>query len=282
MASRKRRGKRKRSRPTGAPLVVMVLPELDSIELERRSGLCGAESHRRGFGDPKVYRAKRSRITGAPERTVELVDPLEAAELYGQLHRLRVLVLAFGPVLIRRNPARDPVAKRDAIGLGCFVHDKAVFRLLRGDPDVNLAFDAFDAWRGSTECTGEDDARVLPFHVFTSAADRRSLGTQQGQDAFAQRHGTASHRKDDAGRSWDRAKRSEYHGGEVVCIAGCDLDRGMHWDVSGKRATLYTTHEIWKLEGRHPYVNVYPNAVVARRGFSTSRKSWDWGQRVLK
>lgn len=251
----------------------MVLPELDFDELDRRTKLCATASLARGFGDPKVYRAHRAPIVGAPERRVELLDPLDASELYDQLHRLRVLVCAFASCLIRTNPARNPAAKREAIGLESFVFQKAVYQLVRADADVAAAFSTFEAWRRQTHCNGEDDPRVLPFHVFESASDRRSLGTEAGDAAFEHRHGRPSHRRDDRRNEWSRAQRTAYHGRDVLGVAGFALEPGMHWDVTGK-TKIQTSHQIWKLEGRHPYLNIYPNARVRHAQISTARLSW--------
>ena len=264
---------RRRSRSRGEPLLVIIEPPNRSPSVSRLSKRCAEEGRNRGFGEPKVYQALRQPLVGASARKVLLLSRRDASRLYGQMHRSRVLVCAFGTVLVRRNPARDPAAGREVLKLATFVSHKAPYQLVRGDEDVSIAFAEFEDWCAEQKCTGENDPRILPLHVFETACRVASLGTQAGDTAFYKRHGASPRRVDDGGKSWKRAQHSEYHGGDRLTIAGFELLAGMHWDVSGK-ASVHTSTEIWKLEGRHPYLNIYPDAWVRRTDRSTARLAW--------
>lgn len=207
-------------------------------------------------------------------RKVQMLEPQHAGALYRALHREPVIVVVFTAIWVRRDPRRDPPVKRAALRLRTFVDHKGVFRLIRDDKAVDEAFDSYAVWREGIHCRGEDDARILPLHVFETSRDWSHLGTAAGDEEFARRYGSPSRRRDEGDKTWARAARGAYHGGQALTIAGYTLARGMHWDVSIPRGSVLvcSADGVWRLKGRHAYVNIHPNGYV--RETEWSRRLW--------
>jgi hypothetical protein len=224
-----------------------------------------------------TIRARSQRMwEESAERKADFIEPLDARTLYRALHREAVLVLALGAVFVRRDPQRDPPARRQAVKLETFVAHKASYGLVRGSNDIIEAVADFEAAsRSAPACTGIDDPRALPLHVFETEADWGDLGDPACDRRFASRYGRPASRCDDGSKYWERARH--FHGGLSLTISRTQLPAGAHWDVSidRGRATLYTTDEVWHLRsGRQEYVAVYPNAYVRRPGRSRCRCVW--------
>ncbi len=84
-----------------------------------------------------------------PGRRSQFLEILDARGLYRSLHRAEVMVVTLTEVYVRRDPSRDPPARRTAMSLGEYVKHKGLFGLVRGDGDVDVHFNqvgyAFDA-----------------------------------------------------------------------------------------------------------------------------------------
>lgn len=256
--------------------MVLVLPERDGEDIQRLVKAVRRKAGSAGLRVSKTFRAARVPVVGEPwTRPVEFLSVGDAHQLYKRLHREKVLVLTFTTVFVRRDPSRNPVVRREALRLDAFVAHKALFRLVRGDTSVDSALDRFLASSGSVSCTGEDDPRALPLHVFAVDRPWPDLATDSGRTEFGNRYGLPRARTDERGTRWDRAARGAYHGREQLDVAGYRLPTGMHWDVSAGRGSgrLTTSNEVWKLKGRS-YVNVHPDAHVLPGRGPKARRVW--------
>jgi hypothetical protein len=206
-----------------------------------------------------------------------MLEPHHAGAIYRLLHRGPVLVVAFSSVWVRRDPRRDPPRKRAALRLETFVEHKGLHGLVRSDKHVDEIFDQYVAWSAQVNCTGENDPRVLPLHVFETARTWPDLGTPPGDNRFVRAHGPPRRRVDEGRKSWSRAASGAYHGGGALIVAGSELAQGMHWDVSIERGTavICGADGVWALKGRNAYVNVHPDAHV--RETEHSRRLWSPG-----
>jgi hypothetical protein len=206
----------------------------------------------------------------------DVMKPGDAYRLYDQLHYSPVLVIVFSRALVSKAPSGDEPPERALITVEEFVRHKATYFLVQGHRDVSAAFSSFNAWRAAIHNEGEDDPRTLPLHMFTTSCDCSRLGTEAGNRAFYDRHGTPSSRLDDRRLAWNRAARGEYHGQPVLRIAGRTLSAGMHWDVSSRRGgRVENSIEVWRVTGGpNSYANVFPNAHIHVPGKSTARKVW--------
>jgi len=230
----------------------------------------------------KTFRTSRGTVVGeAWHRPVQFLQPNDARELYRLVHRWRVLVLSFTSVYVRRDPSRQPAERRAALELGTFVEHKAQFWLVRGRPGLQLAVAGL-ACTATCGCDGDDDPRYLPLHAFSVDRPWGTLSDQHGRDAFEDLHGPARSRVDADKKRWTRADRGAYHGREALTIAGRDLPRGMHWDVTSERGLgrLTTANEVWRLpRGPRGHINVYPDAYVRPKAGSSARRVWPVGNR---
>jgi hypothetical protein len=239
-------------------------------ECQRRSGEDGITS--------VTYRTRSRRVRipkGVKQR--ELLDPNDAYRLYDQLHFSPILVLMFSAAFVSKEPGLHEPPKQALVSVEAFVRHKAMYGLIRGKAAVGAAFDDFADWRAGVHCDGEDDPRTLPLHMFATSCDCSHLGTTAADDAFRRWHGSPARRRDDKDLDWIRADRSAYHGRPVLRVAGRELHRGMHWDVTSRRQRkVQNSIEVWRLTGsRHSYANVYPNAhIQVPPGKSTARKVW--------
>jgi hypothetical protein len=219
-----------------------------------------------------------SRLEGAGRsRPVRLLEPNDAHRLYVALHAGPVLVLSFQRVYVRRDPSRNPPAKRIAIDLEDFVRFKGAFGLVMEQAHVAEAFERFEDWCATLGCTGEDDPRALPFHVFrTSYASWPRLGERSTDREFQRRHGSAGRRRDDGGSTWTRAARGAYHGSPTLHVARAWLTAGMHWDVTAttRKATIHAANAIWRLPRPDAWLSIYPNGSLRRARDSTARQVW--------
>lgn len=244
--------------------VVLVRPERESEEVASR--VDASLSRARGLkANLSVLRTARVRLVGeSPERKAEVLGVQDSAGLYRSLHRAAVLVLAFTAVYVRRDPSRDPAARRAAVSLETFVGHKGVFGLVRSEADIQRHLAECAAWPGAQRCRGEDDPRILPLHVFETNRDWHELPDPTAEREFTKRYGDTRTLRDEGGKDWQRAQH--YHGFDPLTVAGCRLKPGLHWDVSPatRKATLHTSNEVWHLSNRGAYLNVYPDAVVRR------------------
>lgn len=258
--------------------LILVRPTREPADVADRAASARKSAERLGLPLVKTFRARRGPVVGeAWHGPVQFLEPEDARELYRRLHRRHVLVLSFTSVFVRMNPRLHPLTRRAALELGKFVEHKAEFDLIRDAATANRVIGHFTAGKSRLSCTGEDDPRCLPLHVFRVDQDWAALSEQDGRDAFQARHGPARSRVDGDSKRWARADRGAYHGQERLTVAGVDLLAGMHWDVTSERgrAQLATADEIWTVpRGPRGYINVYPDAYVRQGARSTARRVW--------
>jgi hypothetical protein len=231
--------------------------------------------------------ARLCRVAGGPEhgRPYLLIEPRDAGELYSAVHRRPTLVLATAACSVRRNPSVNPSRYRDLVSLHDFVRYKAHFVALRGHSDVRRCIEEFEEWIRISTCDGLHDPRILPLHIFDNTEVWLNLDTPEQTSAFTAKFGPAARRKDIDERSWMQA--TALHGGDTLSVAGVSLLRGFHWDVirgSGGQGII-TTHEIWRLENKKSYCNIYPDGYVrsgSRDGGGISRLVWSADRLVLQ
>lgn len=257
-----------------APKLIIVRPPNPAEEVTRLETACRARAERDGL-PIRVYSAQlvatRQEEWG---RKVQMLEARHAGALYRALHRERVVVVAFTAVWVRRDPRRDPPVKRAALRLKTFVEHKALHGLVRDGKAVDELFDRYIDWCRAVRCTGENDPRVLPLHVFETRRDWSLLGTPDADRDFTRSYGRPRHRRDEGGKAWSRAEHGAYHGGAALTVAGHTLAPGMHWDVAVKRgsALVCSADGAWRLSGRSPYVNVHPDGYV--RATASSTRVW--------
>jgi hypothetical protein len=209
---------------------------------------------------------------------MNVLDPLDASNMYRDMHRASTIVCAFASALVSRDPSREPPNRNMARTLEEFVAYKAAYGLIRGAGEVSELFDEFEDWRTGVHCSGPADPRALPLHVFDPGAKALDLSREGDARRFAQRFGRSSRRQDDSGRIWQSGVA---HGQEALRVSGLELPAGTHWDVSVWRDStrVANAREVWKV-ARGSYVNVYPDEhirkPVARRG-RAARRVWDAG-----
>jgi hypothetical protein len=222
----------------------------------------------------RSFGTKPARLPGeqVERRLTELLEPNDAHRIYDALHSSDALVLAVEEAFVRRDPRRTPATRRHALSLETFVRHKSMFCRLRHAQEVERAFHVFEEWRASPAgCSGFNDPRVLPLHVFEVDRDWSELGEPSVDAEFAKRYGKSSDRRDAESKRWARA--TAFHGQKRLTIARHELEPGAHWDVTAPNsATLLTSHQVWKMKSKsHDYLNVYPNEFVRKTTGSTCK-----------
>jgi len=259
--------------------LVIILPHKASIQIERLHKELLAKADKSNLSSNAV-RCRPGRVSGNGwKRPVELVNPRDASDLYRTINRQRTAVVSFTAAYVRRDPSTAPPVGRRLTKLETFVRHKAHFALIRSSKDITMCLADLRSWP-HTPCLSEDDPRVLPLQTFESKPDWPDLDTESGAAAFKHMHGGPAIRRDREAKVWMRARRSEYHGRESLVVGGFALDAGMHWDVSaeGRTARLLTANEVWKIDGRNAYLNVYPDGYVRPRSSSRGARIV-WPQR---
>lgn len=218
-------------------------------------------------------------VKGPANRTVRVLEPVEAHDIYRAIHRQSVGVLLMGSAKVLLDPTGAAVP-RNLVNLDAFVRYKAYFGRFGERHNLTTQLDQIREWSGGCFCTGERDPRCLPLHVLSPGSDWSDLDTADGVDAFAAVHGPPQARLDSGGRAWKLPNAC--HGREVLSVSGSILRAGFHWDViSDTNGRMSTSHEVWKFSKR-AYVNVYPDEMVregqrsglsAKRVFQASRPS---------
>ncbi len=207
------------------------------------------------------YRIDRGANTG---RTLQVMEPQDAGDLYRLMHRHPTVVIQIGQPTVRLNPWAEP-AERNVISLERFVRYKAFFKRLGREGskiDIPNFLNGFQDWRQSCTCDGERDARCIPLHVFNPNLEWKELHNVEGVRAFEFCHGKAGSRVDYQNREWNPP--TALHGQQIT-VAGATLRSGFHWDVVSPHGDgrLCTSTEIWRFS-RGSYCNVYPDAAVRR------------------
>ena len=230
-----------------------------------------AECRARGWSAVSRTTHGRRTVEGRPLSPIRNED---ATNLYKRIHRARVGVWQVGHAHAPIKPSPQPVVS-DYVTLHRFIRHKAFhYRLSTNDFDSKWrsSLAAFDVWLQQACCEGEGDPRCLPFHVFRTDFEIDALATLTGRAEFTKTHGPQSARRDSNDLIWNRPKGA-YHGGDALHVAGRDLVRGFHWDVSSgpKRRRITTTKEIWEI-GPGGYVNVYPDQHIRIRESRVARR----------
>jgi hypothetical protein len=185
-----------------------------------------------------------------------------AMGLYPRAHRSRVATLVVGSdprVALHPNEA-DALRFGRHIPLRRFIAYKSFWIRIPNDATNDSWVGAFAGWCSRTECDGEHDPRCLPFHVFSG--DGSQLHNAASRQSFDEQYGAGARRVDDSGSQWILNPR-DYHGQESLHIAGYQLRRGYHWDVTAEEWTVSTPVGLWRVDG---HVNIYPDAHVRPRG----------------
>jgi len=263
---------------TAPPHAFIIRPDAksESAEVKTLARLADARAQADGLRLTTLRTARLTMWEEGVGRKVDLLAPEDAHFLYDTLHRDEVLVLAFTRVYVRRNPQREPAARRAALALETFVQHKAIYGLVRATMHVGQYLEGFATWVAATPgCRGIDDPRCLPLHVFDTSEDWSRLGEPDADRAFVDRYGQPNSRHDEGQRLWARALHS--HGGTMLRVSGCEIAAGQHWEVSVNRGStsLHTSHEVWHLpSGKHDYLNVHPNEKVRLKSKNKCRKVW--------
>ena len=212
----------------------------------------------------KYFDRPTSPVTLPSGRPIGKMTPEDATNLYRRIHTTRIGVWQVGnaDAPIRPNPSDS---LKHYMSLSRFVQYKAYHCRIHPDrfseqwPESTVAF---QSWIEMTGCEGESDPRCLPFHVFGADLEKYDLGTSVGRQRFELDHRWQGHRRDDRKLLWSRPPASQMHSRPILQVAGRDLIRGFHWDVSSQRDfRVSTTSEVWKVR-RHGHMNVSPNAHI--------------------
>ena len=196
----------------------------------------------------------------------------DATNLYKRLHRARVGVWQIGDARAPATP-QPRHARKDYVSLADFVRHKAFHaRLPRREfaESWRAHLCEFQEWLSVTGCENEADPRWLPFHIFDTRFDIGRLASAGGRSDFRAEHGPQSSRTDAKRRRWKRPS-GPLHGREILNVAGRELARGFHWDVSARSSSfeLATSSET-RIIRKGGYINVYPDGYM--RGGNGARK----------
>ncbi len=187
--------------------------------------------------------SRERRLHGRP---VQVLEGTDAANMYRRLHRVRVCVLFAGKPVIPMRVGAPVSGAGGTIALATFVRYKSHAARLPQDPaEIPHRFEDYEAWCQRVECEGGRDPRCLPLHVFKSG--KTDLDTLERRRYFDDTHGTGARRQDDNHLTW-RLEPASFHGRELLHVAGRELPRGFHWDVSVGRTRTITTallNQVW-------------------------------------
>lgn len=212
-------------------------------------------------------RQRRLSVEGRGSRPVNVLEPVDAHELYRDLSVRQCYVLSRGSIFVLRDPRRDPPTKRDCLPLEQFVQHKAAFRTIEDGQSVKAVLRELTDIDPS-DCKDQHDPRVLPLHVFDPGADGRQLGTDEGRRSFRASYLRGRAWESAATGSWAAAVAGAWHGiagagGDVLRVWKYLVPQGFHWDTNAgqKRRNVITAVSVWRVEKRG-YVNVYPDSHV--------------------
>lgn len=231
----------------------------------------------------RVRRAETRRMTrqGGGRRPIEVLNPVDAHEMYQTSHREPSCVLGQGSLFVLKDPRRDPPTERDCVPLGEYLCHKVNFEVLHGERPAEEAVARMLSSSPLSDCSGLRDPRVLPIHVFNAAVQSTALLDPRDREKFRQRYQApqGGWRSPSAGL-WSQADAHARHGAagpdrEPLHVGNFELPLGFHWDAAAERkaTTVANSCVIWKVEPR-AYVNVYPDAHI-RSGSRGSRKVWE-------
>lgn len=279
--SRKRRSSNHSTTAADQRHVWLLLPESASEQQQSLRAEVERAVLDHGLEPIRARRTRAVRFVGGPEhdRPYQVLSSRDSGDLYADCHRSQVLAISMTAVRVLRDPSRDPPPSRQAMSLSDLLRSKALTFLLRAHGDAKPLIERF-ASDGiqKLSCDGEHDPRVLPLHVFTNeVVDLDSVASRQD---FQNRYGPPANRRDSAARLWQQARGGAMHGRDSLRVAGHVLPAGFQWDVKrGEHggARLITTSEVWHLQNKSAYANVYPDAYVRpgqRNASGRCRRVW--------
>ena len=238
--------------------VWIVFPRSERTRIASVRKALRRECRARSWRLQEVVPNPERRIDGRPLMWMAGAD---AVKLYRRSHRTRVGVFHTGSPRVRLMRGA-----RISMAVEMFVRYKAYASPL---PDVaaqvSQYLDEYETWCHLVACENIHDPRCLPFHVFES--HQTELGTPEQRRRFGEVHGAGNRRRDHQGLTWC-LNPAAFHGRDALHVAGCELPRGAHWDVSadGRDApTVATPTEQWRIRRKSGYVNVYPDGHVMGR-----------------
>lgn len=197
-------------------------------------------------------------------KSVTVIAPDVAMNLYKRIHRANVCVLATASIKVRLNPTRYDIHQKWLVGVDRLIRYKAYYRRVTEFRAALLA--DFGNWLDADRCDDERDPRVLPLHTFCPQTDCVDLNTSVGRDRFDRRFGPPADRRCEQALRW--IPDPSHHGGgrEPQYVSGLELTPGLHWDVTGRRdANLLTLVDVYKLP-RSSHANVYPDGYIRPGG----------------
>lgn len=244
----------------------LVLHPSDSDYERRLRATLGREAVRLGI-KLNTLRAKSRKLSaeGDRSRAVNILEPIDANQLYRDLSRHKCYVLSRGSVYVLHDPRQDPPRKRDCIPLQRFVDHRAVYRTLEEGVDTVAEVSAMIAEGVPFDCTTYNDPRVLPLHVFDREAVERRLDTEADRRAFRSNYAVnVGGWQSTATGAWSPAPAGARHGwAGPSWVCDYELPPGYHWDVNAgrQRRTVIATASVWKVKPQG-YVNIYPNSHI--------------------
>lgn len=254
---------------TRQPRIWLVLHPTDSDYEKRLRTILGREAAELGLG--LIIRRSKSRrlsVQGDGARRINILEAVDANELYRDLSLKKCYVLSRGSVAVLHDPRRDPPAKRDCVPLQRFVDHRAVYRTLEDGVDIATELRTMIETGVASDCTSYHDPRVLPLHVFDKKADGRKLDTEDGRSAFRNTYLRSGCWQSELTGTWRPASAGARHGvagpsGEALRIWDYELPAGYHWDTNAghARRTVVAAASVWRVEPRG-YLNIYPDSHI--------------------
>ncbi len=264
---------------TRRPRIWLVLHPSDSDYEKRLRTTLGRQAAELGV-DLITRRTKSRRLSaeGNGARRINILEPVDANELYRDLTINKCYVLSRGSVFVLHDPRRDPPEKRDCMPLQRFVDHRAVYRTLQDGVDTAAELRTMIAAGVPSDCTSYNDPRVLPLHVFDRKADGERLNTEDGRSAFRNMYARGGCWQSAATGTWRPASAGGRHGlagptGDPLWIWDYELPMGYHWDTNAgqQRRTVVATASVWRVEPRG-YVNIYPDSYI--RAGTKAKETW--------
>ncbi len=237
--------------------VWVVFPDIMRSATSEVRTLLRRACHNRGWS-VQEKKSHTKRVNGRP---IEFLTADDATNLYRLAHRVKVAVFFFGKPFVPLSPGAQS-GRDKRMELSRFVRYKAHSqRLPAGLTDVAPHLASCEAWQHRVGCEGRHDPRCFPLQLFSTKC--AELDSQKQRTRFDEVHGATNRRIDDRGLTW-RLDPHSFHGRDVLHVAGCELPRGFHWDVSVGHSpkVVATAKERWRVQD---YINVAPDAQLRGR-----------------
>lgn len=195
-------------------------------------------------------------LPGSGARPAVVLEPTDAHAIYIEAHRSFVAVVQIAAASVLKNP-RSRVTPRNTMTLERFVRYKAYFIVASPEHLIDGIVMVADKWVKAVGCSGDNDPRCLPLHVFSP--ERDWVGLESSTVEFDKHHGKANRRKDSELRRWPTDPSN--HGQQIDVVAGHRMQRGFHWDTQALRneTFIYNAQEVWAI-GKRGHLNIYPDS----------------------